>query len=74
MMRLTLLVVFLVATVASAADVFVNGGGARAMRAPGHPQGCFIMESAMDDLAEALGQHRGGVGATVGVHLDVTAN
>jgi xanthine dehydrogenase YagR molybdenum-binding subunit len=35
-------------------DVFVNGGGARAMRAPGHPQGCFIMESAMDDLAAKL--------------------
>lgn len=36
-------------------DVFVNGGGARAMRAPGHPQACFLMESAMDDLADKLG-------------------
>lgn len=36
-------------------DVFVNGGDARAMRAPGHPQGCLIMEAAMDDLAEKLG-------------------
>ena len=36
-------------------DVFVNGGGARAMRAPGHPQGCAIMEAAMDDLADKLG-------------------
>ncbi|MFO0950881.1 MAG: xanthine dehydrogenase family protein molybdopterin-binding subunit [Isosphaeraceae bacterium] len=36
-------------------EVFVNGGGARAMRAPGHPQGCAIMEAAMDDLAEKLG-------------------
>lgn len=39
----------------SHADVFVNGGGARAMRAPGHPQGCAIMEAAMDDLANKLG-------------------
>ena len=38
----------------SHAEVFVNGGGARAMRAPGHPQGCAIMEAAMDDLAEKL--------------------
>lgn len=36
-------------------DVFVNGGGARAMRAPGHPQGCAIMEAAMEDLADKLG-------------------
>jgi xanthine dehydrogenase YagR molybdenum-binding subunit len=36
-------------------DVFVNCGGARAMRAPGHPQGCAVMESAMDDLADKLG-------------------
>jgi xanthine dehydrogenase YagR molybdenum-binding subunit len=39
----------------SHADVFVNGGNARAMRAPGHPQGCAIMEAAMDDLADKLG-------------------
>lgn len=37
------------------ADVFVNAGGARAMRAPGHPQGCAIMEAAVDDLADKLG-------------------
>jgi len=37
------------------ADVFVNGGRLRAMRAPGHPQGCAIMEAAMDDLADKLG-------------------
>jgi xanthine dehydrogenase YagR molybdenum-binding subunit len=37
------------------ADVLVNAGGARAMRAPGHPQACAIMESAMDDLADKLG-------------------
>jgi xanthine dehydrogenase YagR molybdenum-binding subunit len=36
-------------------EVFVNCGGARAMRAPGHPQGCAVMEAAMDDLAEKLG-------------------
>ena len=36
-------------------DVLVNCGGARAMRAPGHPQGCILMESAMDDMAEELG-------------------
>ena len=39
----------------SHSEVFVNGGGARAMRAPGHPQGCAIMEAAMDDLAHKLG-------------------
>lgn len=27
----------------------------RAYRAPGHPQGCFVMEAAMDDLAGKLG-------------------
>ncbi len=36
-------------------EVFVNCGGARAMRAPGHPQGCAVMEAAMDDLADKLG-------------------
>ncbi len=36
-------------------DIFVNGGNARAMRAPGHPQGCLVMEAAMDDLADKLG-------------------
>ena len=36
-------------------DVRVNGGNARAMRAPGHPQGCAMMEFAVDDLAEKLG-------------------
>ena len=39
----------------SHAEVFVNGGGARAMRAPGHPQGCAVMEAAVDDLADKLG-------------------
>jgi xanthine dehydrogenase YagR molybdenum-binding subunit len=36
-------------------EVFVNCGSARAMRAPGHPQGCAVMEAAMDDLAAKLG-------------------
>ncbi len=39
----------------SHSEVFVNAGGARAMRAPGHPQGCAIMEAAVDDLADKLG-------------------
>jgi xanthine dehydrogenase YagR molybdenum-binding subunit len=39
----------------SHSEVFVNAGGARAFRAPGHPQGCAVMEAAMDDLAEKLG-------------------
>jgi xanthine dehydrogenase YagR molybdenum-binding subunit len=36
-------------------EVFVNCGGARAMRAPGHPQGCAVMEAAIDDLADSMG-------------------
>jgi xanthine dehydrogenase YagR molybdenum-binding subunit len=36
-------------------DVFVNAGGQRAMRAPGHPQACALTEAAMDDLADKLG-------------------
>ncbi len=36
-------------------DVFLNGGNARAMRAPGHPEGCCLMEAAVDDVAEKLG-------------------
>ena len=39
----------------SHSNVFVNTGSARAMRAPGHPQRCLVMESAVDDLAEKLG-------------------
>jgi xanthine dehydrogenase YagR molybdenum-binding subunit len=34
--------------------VRLNAGGARAMRAPGHPQNCFLTESAVDDLAAKL--------------------
>jgi xanthine dehydrogenase YagR molybdenum-binding subunit len=35
-------------------DVFTNAGPAAAFRAPGHPQGCFALEQAMDELAEKL--------------------
>ncbi|GIW78827.1 MAG: dehydrogenase [Gemmatales bacterium] len=33
----------------------LNAGSARAMRAPGHPQNCFLTDSAVDDLAAKLG-------------------
>lgn len=36
-------------------DVFTNAGPAAPLRAPGHPQGAFSLESAMDELAEKLG-------------------
>jgi xanthine dehydrogenase YagR molybdenum-binding subunit len=35
-------------------DVYINAGGQRAMRAPGHPQGCFITEVVIDELADKL--------------------
>jgi xanthine dehydrogenase YagR molybdenum-binding subunit len=35
-------------------DVFTNAGPGAAMRAPGHPQGCFILEQTIDALAEKL--------------------
>jgi len=35
--------------------VRTNLGPSNAMRAPGHPQGSFLMESAVDELAYALG-------------------
>jgi xanthine dehydrogenase YagR molybdenum-binding subunit len=35
--------------------VYTNAGGDRAMRAPGHPQGSFSTEVAMDELAYKLG-------------------
>ncbi len=34
--------------------VYTNTGGSRAMRAPGHTQGAFGLEGAMDELAAAL--------------------
>ncbi len=36
-------------------SVFMNSGGQRAWRAPGHPQASFLMESAVEDLAIKLG-------------------
>ena len=36
-------------------SVVTNAGNQRAMRAPGHPQGAFAMDSLMDELAEKLG-------------------
>ncbi len=35
-------------------DVYINAGQQRAMRAPGHPQGCFITEVLMDELADRV--------------------
>jgi xanthine dehydrogenase YagR molybdenum-binding subunit len=35
--------------------VRLNAGALRAMRAPGHPQNCYMTESAVDDLAAKLG-------------------
>jgi len=35
-------------------DVFINAGPGAAMRAPGHPQGCFALEQAIYELAEKL--------------------
>lgn len=36
-------------------SIRLNQHMTRAYRAPGHPQACFVMESAMDDLAAKLG-------------------
>ncbi|MEM6991115.1 MAG: xanthine dehydrogenase family protein molybdopterin-binding subunit [Myxococcota bacterium] len=36
-------------------DVFTNAGPATAMRAPGHPQGAFALELAIDELAAKAG-------------------
>src|SRR5262249_9004723 len=35
-------------------DVFINAGQQRPMRAPGHPQGCFLTEILMDELADRV--------------------
>src|SRR6185369_15364591 len=35
-------------------DVFTHAGPAAAFRAPGHPQGCFSFEQAIDELADKL--------------------
>lgn len=36
-------------------DVFTNAGPHAPLRAPGHPQGAFALESAVDELAHKLG-------------------
>lgn len=36
-------------------SLYINAGRARAMRAPGHVQGTFALDSILDDLAEKLG-------------------
>ncbi|MCA9700425.1 MAG: xanthine dehydrogenase family protein molybdopterin-binding subunit, partial [Myxococcales bacterium] len=38
------------------ADVFTHAGPAVAFRAPGHPQGAFAIESAIDELAREIGK------------------
>ncbi len=38
-------------------NVAINTGNQRAMRAPGHPQAAFAMDSLMDELAEKLGMN-----------------
>ena len=43
-------------------DVFTNAGPAAPLRAPGHPQGAFALESAIDELAEKLGWTRSSCG------------
>ena len=35
--------------------VRLNAGGQRAMRAPGHPQSCYLTECAVDDFAAKIG-------------------
>ena len=40
---------------AEESDVFTHTGPLAAFRAPGHPQGAFALEQAMDELAERLG-------------------
>ena len=35
-------------------DVYINAGPQRAMRAPGHPQACFVTEVVLDELADKL--------------------
>jgi xanthine dehydrogenase YagR molybdenum-binding subunit len=35
-------------------DTYINAGQQRAMRAPGHPQGCFLTEILMDELADRV--------------------
>ncbi len=39
----------------SGGSVYTNAGPAAAMRAPGHPQGIFALDSFLDELAHAIG-------------------
>jgi xanthine dehydrogenase YagR molybdenum-binding subunit len=43
---------------AETADLYINAGPARPMRAPGHPQCAWALEQMMDSLAEAVGMDR----------------
>ena len=43
------------AVYAEESDVFTHTGPLAAFRAPGHPQGAFALEQAIDELAEKLG-------------------
>jgi len=36
-------------------NVYINTGLQRPMRAPGHPQGCFVTEMLLDELADLVG-------------------
>ena len=36
-------------------DVYINAGTQRPMRAPGHPQGCYITEVLMEELRGSCG-------------------
>lgn len=55
-MRLTVPYVYDVDLVSSSQTVVrLNAGGQRAMRAPGHPQSCYVTDSAVTDLAAKLG-------------------
>jgi xanthine dehydrogenase YagR molybdenum-binding subunit len=48
--------VYEVANVLCTSDVIrLNHGGARAMRAPSHPQNCLVTEAAFDDFANTIG-------------------
>jgi len=35
-------------------NVYINAGPQRAMRAPGHPQGCFITETVLEEIADKM--------------------
>ncbi len=48
--------VYTVPNIRTKAEVLrINAGDRRALRAPGHPQSCYVTESAVDDFSNALG-------------------